>query len=316
MPAPLVSILIPCYNAAPFLAETLQSALAQTWPNSEIIVVDDGSSDDSCAIARIFADRGVRLVEQANQGAAAARNHALRISRGDYIQYLDADDLISPDKIHLQMELLAQRPSDALATCAWGRFRGELSQARFVNDEVFRDFSAIEFLVLAGETGAMMHPSAWLSPRSVLEKAGPWDERLSLNDDGEYFCRVALAGNGLHFCADPAVKSYYRSGIPTSLSKRRNAAARRSQFLSLELITAALLRAEDTPRTRAACAGYWRRFVFDFYPHPVALIRRAEEAVEAMGGTVGSPRMGPKTALLARIIGWRLLWRLRDFSHQ
>src|SRR6516225_12133852 len=96
---PLVSILIPAYNAQEWIADTIISALGQTWSRKEIIVVDDGSTDQTLAIARQFASKDVVVVTQRNQGASAARNHALSLSQGDYIQWLDADDLLSTDKI-------------------------------------------------------------------------------------------------------------------------------------------------------------------------------------------------------------------------
>src|SRR5262245_23729785 len=165
--APTVSIIIPCYNAEPWLAATLESALAQTWPAKEIILVNDGSRDGSLALARRFEARGGRVIDQPNAGASAARNHGLRIARGEFIQFLDADDLLSPGKIAAQVALLAQRPAGTIASCRWGRFTTDPAQTRFVDDAVYRDFTAVDFLVLAGDTGAMMHPSAWLVPRAV-----------------------------------------------------------------------------------------------------------------------------------------------------
>src|ERR1700675_2171159 len=93
MRAPLVSILIPAFNAQEWIGDTLRSALAQTWANKEIIVVDDGSRDQTAAAARKFEADGVRVVTQKNQGAAASRNNAFALCHGDYIQWLDADDL-------------------------------------------------------------------------------------------------------------------------------------------------------------------------------------------------------------------------------
>jgi glycosyltransferase involved in cell wall biosynthesis len=100
---PLVSILIPAYNAETWIADTIKSAIAQTWVDKEIIVVDDGSTDQTLAVARQFASKEVAVVTQQNQGASAARNHALSLSQGDYIQWMDADDLLSPDKVEKQM---------------------------------------------------------------------------------------------------------------------------------------------------------------------------------------------------------------------
>jgi glycosyltransferase involved in cell wall biosynthesis len=126
---PLVSILIPAYKAQEWIVDTLRSALAQTWPRIEIIVVDDGSTDPTLAIARQFESESVRVISQKNQGAAAARNKALSLCHGDYIQSLDADDLLASDKIAKQMEVLAPgeaghfslHPGDASCTGPTGR---------------------------------------------------------------------------------------------------------------------------------------------------------------------------------------------------
>lgn len=312
MSAPLVSILVPCFDAARWLPATLESALAQTWPHTEIIVVDDGSQDDSLAIARSFEPRGVRVFSQRNAGASAARNQALREARGEFFQFLDADDLLSPQKISAQIRLLETRPAGTLASCTWGRFTDDPAAAHFVDEAVFRDFQPVDFLVLAADTGAMMHPSAWLVPRAVAESAGPWDESLSLNDDGEYFCRVTLASRGIAFCSDKDALSYYRSGMAGSLSQRRGDRARRSQFHSVELIERQLRAIEDSKRTRRAGANLYQRFVYDFYPRPSELIRQAEERVALLGGaTLMGPPMGPKTAALTRFLGWKAVWRLK-----
>src|ERR1700722_15492058 len=101
---PLVSILIPAYNADRWIAETIRSAVNQTWERKEIIIVDDGSTDETLAVARQFESMLVRVVSQKNQGAASARNRAFSLSCGDYIQWLDADDLLAPDKVSRQME--------------------------------------------------------------------------------------------------------------------------------------------------------------------------------------------------------------------
>src|SRR5205814_7608388 len=114
---PLVSILIPAFNAEQSLGETLRSAVGQTWPRKEIIVVDDGSTDQTAAIARRFASRDVKVVSKRNEGAAATRNYAFSLSQGDYIQWLDADDLLSADKIERQMAALRAGGPRAIASC-------------------------------------------------------------------------------------------------------------------------------------------------------------------------------------------------------
>src|ERR1700744_3644001 len=106
MSDPLVSIIIPVYNAGEFLEETILSALAQTWANKEIIIVDDGSTDNSLAIAKKHKAENVKVISQPTAGASAARNRGLDEAKGDCIQFLDADDIISADKIEGQMAVL------------------------------------------------------------------------------------------------------------------------------------------------------------------------------------------------------------------
>jgi cellulose synthase/poly-beta-1,6-N-acetylglucosamine synthase-like glycosyltransferase len=157
----------------------------------------------------------------------------------------------------------------------------------------------------------------WLtqSLESALAQTWPLCE-IILVGDGEYFARRMLVGAGITFFADYAALSYYRSGQASSLSKQRGERARLSQFCSLGLIISALRRAEDSARTRRACAGYWRRFVHDFFPSPSHLIRRAEAQVAQLGETTGRPTMGPISAALARLIGWRNVWRLKHLLNR
>ena len=307
---PLVSILIPAYNAAPWLAEAVNSARAQTHSRCEIIVIDDGSTDSTLAVARSLAAANIRVETQPNAGAATARNRALHLAQGEFIQYLDADDLLSPGKIAAQLSLLGTRAPDTLATCRWGRFEVKPGEARFVDDDVFRDFAPVDFLLLHLRSARMMHPAAWLVPRQVATRAGSWDERLSLNDDGEYFARVVLASAGIAFAADPAAATYYRSGLGGSLSRRRSDRALASLALSVSLVAGHLAAAEDSPRTRQARADYWQRLAYEIYPGSPAASRQASAQARALGGSQVTPPFGPRQQLLSRLVGWRLVRRL------
>jgi len=313
MSTTLVSILIPCHNAAPWLAETLESALAQSWRPTEVIVVDDGSADDSLAIARRFETRGVTILAQPNRGASAARNAAYRAARGEYIQFLDADDLLATDKIERQLRLLEAAPAGRIAAGPWGRFATDPASAIFTLEENWRSCPPIEWLALNFAGRGMMPPAAWLTPRDLIEAAGAWDERLTLNDDGEYFCRVLLAATGVEFCPD--ANSFYRSNLAGSLSTRRTDAAWQSAFLSHELCARHLLAREDSPRTGRACADLFQRLAFAMYPDCPALVRRCEEQARRYGGSFQRPGGGRIFQTLGRLIGWkraRQLQRLRQ----
>jgi glycosyltransferase involved in cell wall biosynthesis len=304
----LVSIIVPCHNSAPWLAATLESALGQTHSALEVIVIDDGSQDESEAISRRFESRGVRVVSQPKRGASAARNHGLRLAQGKYLQFLDADDLLTPEKIAAQVELLERAGGRAIASCRWGRFTDDPARAAFVDEAVFRDFPPIEFLLLHTAKAGMIHPAAWLVPRLVAETAGPWDERLSLNDDGEYFARVVLASDRIDFSAHGA--SLYRSNLAGSLSRRRSPAALESMALSVELIASHLQRAEDSPPVRQALADYWQRLEFELYPDAPHLCRRAARRARDFGGSRLRPTAGRRERFAAVVLGWKLARRL------
>jgi glycosyltransferase involved in cell wall biosynthesis len=310
----LVSILIPCYNAEAWLAQTLESALTQTWSPTEIIVVDDGSKDNSLAIAKAFEPRGVKVITQPNQGASTARNRAFQESQGHFIQYLDADDLLAPDKIERQVQRLAGSNSNCVAAGEWARFYTTPSEALFIPQPLWVDMAPVEWLICAANGGWMMHPAAWLVPRPIAEKAGFWNESLSLDDDGEYFCRVVLASEGVKFCQ--GAKTYYRSGLPSSLSGSKSTAAYQSAFESIELSTQALLSRENSPRTRHACATKLQRFIYEVYPDVPELRKNAEMKVQQLGGSKSKPNGGPMFQLLSQIVGWQQAKRIQQLIYR
>jgi len=152
---PLVSILIPAYNAEELLAYTLQSAIAQTWQRKEIIVIDDGSTDRTAEVARRFASKDVKVVSTANQGLSAAVNHAYKLSQGDYIQELDADDILAPDKIEKQLAALREGDSKRiLLSSPWAYFFFRTSRP-----DSFETRSGRTFLRLSGYSGRWVKTS-------------------------------------------------------------------------------------------------------------------------------------------------------------
>lgn len=311
----LVSILIPCYNSERWIVQTLESALDQTWEHKEIIVVDDGSTDSSLAVAKRFESSIVKVISQENQGASAARNRALTEAQGDFIQYLDADDLLASDKIEHQVRLLcSEGNSDCVASGEWGRFFKSPMDANFIPEPVWHDLPPVDWLICSWEGGGMMHPAAWLVPRAIVEQAGFWNESLSLNDDGDYFCRVVLASKGVKFCS--GAKSYYRSGIPGSLSGRTSKAAWESAFHSMELCTNHLLTRDDNPRTRHACATIFQSLLYAVYPDLPDLVQKAEAKVQFLGGSDLKPYGGSMFQLIAKLMGWKLTKRIQRLAHR
>jgi glycosyltransferase involved in cell wall biosynthesis len=312
---PLVSILIPAYNAELYIAETLASSLAQTWENIEIIVVDDGSTDHTLVIAKSYESKCVKVISQPNQGASATRNRALRESQGDFIQYLDADDLIAPDKIGKQLKSLEfDRNSEYIASGEWARFFKCPNEANFVQQDLWRDLVPVDWLMTAWTQNLMMHPAAWLLPRGISDLVGYWNENISLNDDGEYFCRAILASKQVKFCN--GAKSYYRSGISGSLSGLKSRKAWESAFLTVEICTNTLLDEENSDRTRLASACYWQYFIFMVYPQAPDLIKYATKKVVDLGGGDLKPEGGTLFKMVRDIFGWKIAIHLQRIYYK
>jgi len=309
MSEPLVSVVIPCHNAGAWLEATLASVRAQTWRNYEIILVDDGSTDGSGALADRLAGPDLRVVHQPNAGQCAALNHGVRLAQGDFFNYLDADDLLAPDKIAVQVARLERGGGEFVASGAWARFRGDPAEARFEPEPVWRDLPPVDWLVTSWSGGGMMHGAAWLIPRALIERAGPWNEELSLINDLDYFPRVLLAGRGISFC--PEARTYYRSGQAGALSGLNSRRGWESAFKATALAQAALLAAEDSPRTRRACADNLQRLIHAAYPFAPDLVAAAEAEVRRLGGSPVEPGGGRAFLLLRRLFGWKLARRLQ-----
>jgi O-antigen/teichoic acid export membrane protein/glycosyltransferase involved in cell wall biosynthesis len=301
---PLVSILIPAFNSEQWIADTLHSALAQTWESKEIIVVDDGSIDRTLAIARQFESECLRVVTQKNQGAAAARNTAFALSRGDYIQWLDADDLLAPDKIARQMEVLKQSPNRRLLLSSpFGRFRYRYNHAEFAPTALWQDLSPVEWLLRKMGQNIYMQTATWLVSRELAEAAGLWDTDLLSDDDGEYFCRVLLASDGVRFV--PEAKVSYRAPWVGTLSYIGQSDRKiEAQWRSMRLHIGYLLSLEDSERVRVACLKYLQTCLIYFYPHKREILKEAEHLAQELGGRLTTPRLSWKYSWIKLAFGW------------
>ncbi len=310
---PLVSILIPAYNAEQWLPDTLRSAIAQTWDRKEIIVVDDGSTDQTLAIARTFESGCVKVFTQKNQGAAATRNNAFSLSQGDYIQWLDADDLLGPEKVAKQMEALGDSPNKlTLLSGSWGRFWHRPQCATFVPTALWSDLSKAEWLTRKMGQNLYMQTASWLVSRELTEAAGPWNIRLLGDDDGEYFCRILLASNGVRFV--PEAKVYYRASGSSSLSYIGNSDKKReAQWVSMQLHIRYLRSLDDGATARAACVKFLQNWMEFFYPERLDIFGQAEEMAKDLGGRLEAPRLSWKYSWIRALFGWRTARRAQLF---
>ena len=309
----LVSILIPAYNAEKWIRDTMLSAINQTWANKEIIVVDDGSSDRTLDVAKSLESRTVKVVTQANTGACGARNKALSIAQGDYIQWLDADDLLHPEKIAWQLKRADDiQNSRILLTSAWGKFFFRHEKAKFIPDSLWQDLEPVDWIVTKFTENVWMNPAVWLVSRRLTELAGPWDERLAAGQDGEYICRVVAASEGVRFVRE--AQCYYRIGIVGSVNwnMEKNKKMLESLFLSLSLDIDHLRSLEDSEKTRKASLQYLQTWLPYFYSANNDFFDRMSSLAHELGGNLTPPKVSWKYLPLEKTFGPEVTRKIMD----
>jgi len=308
-----VSVLIPAKNAAEFIEETLESALVQMRPEDEIIVVDDGSEDNTLDLIESVRKRNsahIHLFHGAQRGACAARNLALASSQGEVIQWLDADDLLAPGKLD-HARSMAERHPLHLACTPWVGFQGNPMKSK----------PAASFWAAIPEHS---NPSDWLARdvhtvphcfsgrRNLFKAAGGWDETLRINQDGEYFSRVIARSAGVLFYIEPAV--LYRQEVKNGVS-RFNPTKADSLFRSIQSMSKTALKLEDSERMRQMISNRWQHFIYTAYPHAPELRRQAEALLtELPSPTLPNPQTVSRASqLFSQLFGWKTLMHIRQW---
>jgi glycosyltransferase involved in cell wall biosynthesis len=210
-PRPLVSVIIPCYNQAHFVTEAIDSAVSQTWKPLEIVVVNDGSKDNTSEVVQGYGGL-LRLVEQENSGLSAARNAAIAASKGEFILLLDSDDMLLPGCVESRMSHM--RDEIGIVCGAFeevdekGRFtKVEGEQRRLPPDKHFE-------AALRGNYGP---PSGWLIRRRAVELCGQFDPHLKSCEDWDMLTRICKRFKAGY---DPTPQVRYRQ-VPTSMSRNQ-----------------------------------------------------------------------------------------------
>lgn len=186
MASPLISVIIPAYNCAKYLPEAIDSVLAQDYPRVELIVIDDGSSDDTPRVLAAYHDR-LTSQRQANGGIASARNAGYRLASGDFIAFLDADDVFTPGRLRTQM---AAFDADPALDCVQGFME------QFISPELPPEFGAGIRGKAVGVRAAPL-ASTTLIRRDAYRRVGPWNEALNIGVDMDWHSR--LQESGIHY---------------------------------------------------------------------------------------------------------------------
>lgn len=309
---PLVSIIIPCYNAEKWISEAIHSALKQTYSNKEIIVVDDGSTDSSLSIIRSFDDK-ILFCTGKNQGGCAARNKGLSIAKGELIQFLDADDALAPDKIRTQVERLSIN-SYAIATAPYriiGSKGGFLREEKASYEPLTVSNKPFDWLVEKLRTGSCWAtlPHCFLVPRRIIDSAGLWDESLSINQDGEFFSRILLEAKSVEFVPEAMV--FYRRQNTDSVSNLRNLRQAESAIKVCKLYSERLLRIDDALPIRRVVKQEYLKFISTYYPQYPHLIAQAIGDIHSLGFKRLGSDGGAHFRKLCKLVGFMNALRIR-----
>ncbi|MFQ6601624.1 glycosyltransferase family 2 protein [Flavobacterium sp. C3NV] len=215
---PLVSIIIPTYNRASLLKDTIDSVMSQTYDNWECIIVDDSSTDSTKELVNEFVINDSRFLFTTKpdgivKGASSSRNLGLQLSKGEYIQFLDSDDILAPNKIEKQIAVLSGESNFTISTCKWGKFTQLTDPINlFENNHDYKRFShSKEYFDLIGLHGGFFPCHSFLIHKELINLSGYWNENLTINDDGEFFFRVVLNCDQIIF--EPETYVLYRQNI-------------------------------------------------------------------------------------------------------
>ncbi len=304
-----VSIIIPTFNSLKYIHETIESVLKQTYANIEIIIIDDGSTDGSWDYLKSLRIEHLLVVKNEGSGACAARNHGYKLSCGNYIQFLDSDDLLSPDKIEKQVALLDQN-LDYIAVCSTKHFYDLPENGKITDtDFMFSTDQPSQFLLnLYGANGRfeMVQTSAWLTPRNVIDKAGIWNASLTKDQDGEFFCRVVMASKGVVYV--PNVLNYYRKHVKGSnIANQVQRQQIESQLQAVNLKALVLSPQSDTSAYKSAMALQYKFIAINAYPQFKDISSAAMKISDSLGGSSYLPILGGRLIeFLKFTFGWKL----------
>lgn len=305
---PLVSIIIPTYNAERYLARALQSAIGQTYDELEIVVVDDGSKDETARIVAEYKDPRIVYLYQDNAGQGNARNRGLRVCKGEYVSFLDADDRYHPRKVEKQMAFLREHPGYKIVYCnalhVYAGAPGVLHKRR----HVYRSGQVLPELLKS----SYINPNTVLVARAVFEKCGGFVETRYYPEEWDLWLRMALAGFEFGYLDEDLVTVEVREGSNTTMEiqpiLKRHAVEMLERLMPAPIEVAGTVYTKDRIvrnlrlKLAAACLANGRRREF------------LSAFTEALGGRSWAYVVGGLIMAMPRAMA-RRLWRINQLRN-
>jgi glycosyltransferase involved in cell wall biosynthesis len=310
-----VSIIIPVFNAEAYLASTLNSCLNQDMTVvKEIILVNDHSTDSSRDIIKEYQSNHPNLIKflsnEGRKGAPASRNLGIKHATGDYIQFLDADDLLSKDKLKCQYDALVNSKGQAVATCSWFKFQDDLADAEVRKQHIDKSYeNPWEWLVDSWSGMGVGQTGIWLVSKDLIDQVSGFDESLEMNQDGDFFAKVLLRADQIIYC--DSVSVYYRNRYANSVSKNTTDKAAWSVLQSYKAYED-ILNFIDLPKIREALCSNYYRFVYQYYNKYQELAEEAMNRAESLGFEPFERDNLSWFSVLSKSIGYRNTFKLRQ----
>ncbi len=308
---PLVSIIVPVHNSGSWIRGTIDNVLSQSYPYREIIIVDDGSTDNTKHLIDTHYGGYVKYVYQDNAGPARARNRGIEMAGGEYIQFLDSDDFLSPEKIARQMAVFTANPECHIVYCDFAFTSDDTDVGMEESPAIYKEKYGTENVFEALLDGNFIVIHSPLTRSDVIRSCGAFDTTLSSDEDYDLWLKIAA--KGYRFCFIPEVLAFYRrrgNSVSTNLFKQ-------SKGTLQALNKAKSYRAKLTEQERGKLKrnlsreyGWTSRHYLHQGHYPKALSALLQSIVH-------NPRHGLTVAInllkqaIDRLLNRHVLWRLR-----
>lgn len=257
----------------------------------------------------------MHVIRQQNAGGGSARNTALAVAKGDYIQWLDHDDLLAPNKISAQMQE-AVKDNDPLILYA-GRFSTffhNTERAIMVENAMCKDLTPVEYFLAKFTEDAWLQIGAYLFSRRLVEKTGPWKNTQSTDDDGDYVARTVARCSKIRFV--PEARMFWRIGNVASAGHHNTARTRRVAWETAFHCIDLLLEMEQSERTRSACRHFLQLSLARYsYPEAREASERFDQIVSMLGPLEPSPQ-GWKYSIIQSVLGRRVADTIKGYGYK
>jgi glycosyltransferase involved in cell wall biosynthesis len=311
----VISIIVPVFNSENYIADTIISCLNQTYSNFELILVNDGSTDNVETVINKFADKRIQYFKIENSGACNARNFGISKANGHLIQFLDHDDILEFDKIEHQVKQYKKFGENFIYSATMGSVSGKLKTIDKGYSLYERDFTPQEYFeTVLNQFGKYLTTGAWLVPAKLINSTYGWDSSAGLNDDGEYFMRIILNSSGIVFSKQSIF--YFRRDVPNSLSKQfDNKQVYVKWFYSYCSYSDNFIKKFDATIAKELSWKALSIYYCKSYPHYPDLLEKCLNRIKDLGYTKPNANGGNLLIKIAKIIGVMnalKLWHLKS----